>query len=143
MSEKSFEARFCRERGLSPDRYEQTVLKHALYPHARWLYGLIRLVSPDHFVADLDLVRNVAKLTRLRDFNTEVQEFVHHPANTGAARRTFNLRVSTKRLRRLVKAALHGDSKLTAEEINSLPPFSVNMGELENSSDNKRTLLQA
>ncbi len=143
MSEKSFEARFCREHGLSPDRYEKTVFKRALYPHARWLYALIRLVSPDHFVADLDLVRNVAKLTRLRDFNTEVQEFVHHPANTGAARRTFNLRVSTKRLRRLVKAALHGDSKLTAEEIQSLPPFPVNVTERHEADHEKQSLLRA
>lgn len=119
------------------------VFKRALYPHARWFYALVCLVSPDHFVADIDLVRNVAKLTRLRDFNTEVREFIHHPANTGASRRTFNLRISTKRLRRLVKTTLHGDSKLTAEEVQSLPPFAVNACELDGAEDEKQTLLQA
>lgn len=140
MSDKTFQARFCQGHGISPEQYEAAILRRALYPHARWLAPLVRLVHPDHFAADLDLIRSVAKLTRLRDYNNEVQEFVHHPANTGASRRTFNLRVSTKQLRRLVKATLHGEANLTAEENHSLPPFPVDTNTV---NEKRRTLLQA
>ncbi|MFH1497481.1 MAG: hypothetical protein ABII82_06610 [Verrucomicrobiota bacterium] len=143
MSEKNFQARYCREHDLPPELYEKVVLRQSLYPHARWLAPLIRLLNPDHFAADLDFVRNVATLTRLRDYNVEVQEFVHHPANDGPLRRTFNLRVSTKRLRRLVKATLHGDAKLTEDENHSLPPFPMKSPEKRTPAGDHSAILRA
>jgi hypothetical protein len=49
--------------------FDRAVLRRILYPHARLLAPLIRLTQPDYFDADLDLVRTVARILRLRQFD--------------------------------------------------------------------------
>ncbi len=107
MNANTFSEAYCRQHKLPPEDFERAVLAAALYPHARLLAPLIRSAWPNHFVADLDLIRSAGRLRRLRDFSVEVTEFLYHPANIGSLRQVFRLRVSTQRLRQLVQKTLH------------------------------------
>lgn len=99
----TFSEAFCRRHNLPPERYVRAVLTRSMYPHARLVAPIIRLLSTDHFTADIDLVRGVGRIRSPRDFQTELADFAHHPANEGFLRETLRLRVSAKRLQDLVK----------------------------------------
>jgi hypothetical protein len=111
MNDKNFAALFCANHGLAPEAYERAMFQRCLYPHARFLAPLVRLLWPAHFTADLDFVRSVGRLRRFREFSYEAEEFAHHPANRGFWRQTANVRISSRALRRVVRATLHPESE--------------------------------
>lgn len=110
MNTQTFAEAYCLKHGITSDRFTQVVLARTLYPHARLLAPLLREFNPDHFAADLDLVRGVGQLRRVRDFSHEAAEFAYHPANRGDMRRLLRLRISTKRLKHLMQQTLHGQA---------------------------------
>jgi len=116
---RSFGERYLEKHGLTAADYERHLLARALYPHARLLRPLVHLLRPDHFAADLDLLRDVALIRRSRDLAHELNAFSHHPGNVGGLRRFFRVRISTSRLGRIVRETLHpsagGDSATAAE----------------------------
>ncbi len=107
MYEKNFAELFCEKRGVSPDKFVETAFKLSLYPHARMVLPLFKLIWPDHFASDLEFVASAGQLRRFREFTFESEEYAHHPANRGFWRVTANMRVSSRRLRRLVRTTLH------------------------------------
>ena len=111
MNTRTFAEAYCSKHGIPGDRFEAVVLARALYPHARLLAPILRVMWPQHFAADLDLVRGAGQLRRVRDFSLESLDYTHHPANQGGLRRVLRLRASTQRLRRLVVQALHDPSE--------------------------------
>ena len=111
-----FAEKFCAVRQIDPKQYEGAVLRLALRPAASWLRPVLALY-PGYFTADLELVRGVGRIRRLRDFEGEAADFAHHPENRGFFRRALLLRVSVQRLRRLVRTTLH-DNKPSAEPVN-------------------------
>lgn len=52
---------------------------------------------------------------------------MHHPANRGMLRRTFNVRISTKQLRRLVRSTLHPNMNGPQDE-GTAAPFGADGG---------------
>lgn len=117
MTEKTFAALYCEKQGLAPEQYEKAVLQRSLYPHARIVAPFLRLLWPDHFVADLDFIRGAGRLRRFREFFYEAEEFAHHPANRGFWRLTANLRVSSRALRRMVRATLHPEMETPGDDV--------------------------
>lgn len=65
----------------------------------------------DFFAADFDLIRAVGRVRRLKDFDTEAHAFAHHPANRGILRKKGRIRVSTKRLRSLMRETMAAAQK--------------------------------
>ena len=124
MNEKTFAELYCEQRGLSPEAYDAAVLRETLYPHARLLAPLLKLIWPRHFSADLEFVHGVALLRRYREFFNETEEYAHHPENRGFWRMTANVRISSRRMRRLVRSTLHAESPHGEEaEDHSAVPF--------------------
>ncbi len=121
MTEKTFAELYCEKHGLRVEKYERMVLHRALYPHARLLAPLVEFLWPQHFAADLDFVRSVARLKRYREFFFESEEFAHHPANRGFWRLTAHVRISSRRLRRLVRSTLHQDLEADADDDTAVP----------------------
>lgn len=121
MTEKTFAELYCEKHGLRAEDYETVVLRRALYPHARLLAPFLRLMRPEYFAADLDFVRSVARLRRFREFFYESEEFAHHPANRGFSRLTVNLRISSRTLRRMVRATLHPELEPDADDHTAVP----------------------
>jgi hypothetical protein len=64
---------------------------------------LVTLLKRYHFAADYDFINNVRELTRYRDFDFYYQDFSRHPKHCGFARRVLRLRVSSKRLRFIIR----------------------------------------
>jgi hypothetical protein len=106
MTASTFAEIYCAHHKVPPVDFEITVLLRTLPPHARLLAPLCQLFNRNHFVADIDLIRAVGRLHRLRYFSDEVADFKHHPANCGFWHNQMRVRVSTKRLRQLLKATL-------------------------------------
>ena len=102
----SFAELFCQKRNLAPDRFVEEVLAETLYPHAHILYVLFVWLRPDYGAADLDFIGGVGRLTRLQDFWLEAEDFGHHPQNFGLLRQRLRIRVSARRLRRLMKKTM-------------------------------------
>ena len=101
----TFSEKFCAQRELAPEEFEAAVLRLSLHSPARVLRPLLALL-PDYFSADRDFVRSVGRIRRRADFEAEASDFAHDPANRGVLRQRLRLRVSTRRLRRLVWATL-------------------------------------
>jgi len=104
MSMATFAEKFCAKHAQPPEKYEEIVLRHSLYPAARLLQpGLV--LKANYFAADHAFIRRVGRLTRLGGFEAEVQDFLYDPNNRGFLRRELKLRVSARRLGRMVRDA--------------------------------------
>jgi hypothetical protein len=126
MNDTSFAALYCAYRKIDQGDYDKAVLSETLYPHAKWVAPLVRALWPRHFVADHDFVEAVGKLRRFREFFNESEDFVHHPDNAGFLRSTLNLRISSRRMRRLVREVLHPElSGLDKAQDQSVAPFNA------------------
>lgn len=135
MHDKTFAELYCELRGLSPHEYTEAVLKETLYPQARMLKRLLPLVASRHFASDVEFVNSVGLLRRFRDYTLESEEFAHHPENSGFWRITANLRVSTRRMRRLVRRTLHPEpAPGEVVEDHTSVPFGANQAKAAPSS---------
>ncbi len=94
----SFRETFCAQYCVSVPRYQTTVLRLTLYPHAAWL---TQLSHTGILALDRAFVANVGNLTRWRAFETEVNGFECAAANRRPYRRWLRLRISIKRMREL------------------------------------------
>lgn len=106
MSNPTFAESFCAHNQIPPEQFAREVFKRVLYRRARWVSWLLPLIWRGYFAADFDLIYGVERLRRVRAFAIEVDRFNEHPANRGFLRRTLGLRVSTCRLRALVRESL-------------------------------------
>ena len=126
MRPKSLAEMYCACTGIDKEDYLQTVFRHALYPHARLLVPLVRFLRREHFLSDYDFVNDVGSLLQFRDFDLAVSAYVNHPANRGWLRHGVRLRVSVRRLRRVLLAALPRDvagPSSTDSKRDTLGPF--------------------
>ena len=101
----TFAEKFCAQRHIAPEKFEAAVLRLALHAPARVLRPFLALF-PDYFSADRDFVSGVGRISQVNDFDLEAQDFAHHPSNHGVLRQGLRLRVSTRKLRRLVRSTM-------------------------------------
>lgn len=102
----TFAALFCAKHNIPREAYAKELFNRALYRRTHLVKWLLPLLSRNHFVADYDLVYAVERLRRRRDFILEAHRFNEHPANCGWLRRTLRLRISTGRLKALIRETL-------------------------------------
>lgn len=130
MSNPTFAELYCAKHNLPREKYARAVFRKTLYRRTFVLGWLLPLVHPNYFAADFDLIYGVENLRRSRDFATEVDRFNEHPANHGLLRRSFCLRVSTSRLKALIRETLPARVKETrsglTENEGSGVPFDMN-----------------
>ncbi|MBI2512653.1 MAG: hypothetical protein HYV96_11790 [Opitutae bacterium] len=102
---RSIAERYCSHHALAEPAFARHALLRALPLHARLVYPLLRLV-PDFFAADLEFIRSVGRAHSLRDFAIDAADFQQHPHNARVTRRVLRLRVSSRKFRRQLSAAL-------------------------------------
>lgn len=93
---------FCRRLGIGLARYADAMLLRCLYPWAVPLLPVIRLVAPDYFASDLRLVHAVGRLASPRGLAGELAVFRRDPEQRNFLRRRLRLRISSRRVARLV-----------------------------------------
>jgi hypothetical protein len=101
----NFAERFCAKRDVHPADYEMAVLRLTLHRRARLLRPLLSL-NPNYFAADRAFIRAVGRISRVADFESEAEDYLHDPANRGFCHRTLRLRVSRRQMHRLVRDIL-------------------------------------
>ncbi len=101
----TFAEKFCAQHEVHPADFEATVLKLTLRPVAGFLRPLLNL-NPDYFAADRQFIRGVGRIARIEEYAGEEEDFIHDPANRHFFHRTLHLRVSRRRLRKLVSSTL-------------------------------------
>ena len=126
MSNLTFAECYCLKHNLPPEQFARTIFNRSLYRRTHLVKWLLPLLHQGYFAADFDLIYGVERLRRVRDFSTEAERFNEHPANGGFLRRTLCLRVSTNRLRALIRETLPRTSGSThaglpAKESSSTP----------------------
>jgi hypothetical protein len=130
MKNATFAECFCAKYNIPPENYTRAVFNRALYKRTHLFRWLLRVVDLHYFAADYDLILGVAQACRMSDFVAEAERFNNHPANHGWLRRTFCLRVSTNRLKALMRETLpqkvrHVRSRSTVRENTSATPFEM------------------
>ncbi len=98
----TFQAAFCEQFRCLPAEYERVLLGRVFYFHARLLAPFLRWLNPDFFEEDLAIVRDLADMTNPEIIGSELSFF--HGRNvrdTNWVRKTFLLRVSAGKLRRI------------------------------------------
>ncbi len=125
MSNPTFAESFCEQHGIPRHQYVRAIFKRGLYRRARPVAWLLPIFRRDYFAADLDLIYQIEHIRRLKDFNTEAERFHDHPSNRGWLRRRLLIRVSTSRLKNLIKATLPPASAIEGAVIekNTATPF--------------------
>jgi hypothetical protein len=103
-----FAERFCAQHRLAPERCQEEIFRRTLYPRARILAPLVRFFNAKHFAADRDLVQGVAQLRSRDKLADEIAYFRRHPWNRGFWRQTLHLRISVRRMEKLVAATFSG-----------------------------------
>lgn len=102
-----FARRYCEQRGIGLNEYSASLLRQALYPHARAVIRYVRLLSPGFFRVDHDLIHDLAGLRSGADYDRALAEFRGHPANRkNALRSLLLLRVGTRRLSKVVRRVM-------------------------------------
>lgn len=106
MSNSTFAECFCAKNNIPPEEFARAVFNRSLYRRTHLVKWLLPLLNQSYFVADFDLIYGVERLTRMRDFVTEAERFNEHLGNRGFLRRTLCFRVSTGRLKALIRETL-------------------------------------
>jgi hypothetical protein len=99
---KPFAEIFSARHGLLPARYVPALLRRTLYLHAAVVAPVINLLWPGYFALDRELIRGVGGITRLDQLPGLLSDFRHDSRNHGLMRSRLRLRVSTRRLHRIV-----------------------------------------
>ena len=103
MKGRTFAEIYGEREGLAPAELNHVLFFRALYPHARLLARLVRWIQPRHFLADYEFCEDVGNLRSLEDFSLALGSYVEHPANWGFFRRRLRIRVSARRMFRIVR----------------------------------------
>ncbi len=87
------------------------VLQLSLHRRARLLRPLLVAMQHDYFAPDRELVLALADVTRMAQVEAEIREYVTDHRNANWLRGRAKLRISTRRVRSLVRSYLSADEQ--------------------------------
>jgi hypothetical protein len=97
-----FKSRFCEEFGCAPAQFEERAFAECLYPVARLLAPVIRILRPNYFAPDLALIGYLGKSPSRRNAMNELAAFMESNEARGSfARKTLRIRISARRTSQL------------------------------------------
>lgn len=125
MKRRTFAELYCEREGLAAAAWPAVLLARTLYPHARPVAGLLRLVNRRHFLADYEFVEDVGHMRSLADFTQAMGSFLEHPDNEGLLRRQLRIRVSARRMLAVVRGVFEpgNPAAATVRPGNTFKPF--------------------
>jgi len=124
MKPRTFAEIYCERERLTVAELPAVLFRRTLYPHVRLVAGLQRWLNPRHFLADYEFIEDVGHLRNLEDFTLALGSFIEHPSNRGLLRRRFRIRVSARRMLRIVRTVfVPGASSTPSSSRNTLEPI--------------------
>lgn len=100
--------RYCARHRIAAERFARRALLRSLPLQGQLLYPLLCAI-PGFFDPDIEFIGNVGRARTLRHFAADAADFKIHPDNAHPARRWLKLRVSSRKLRRHLAAALEAE----------------------------------
>lgn len=113
---KTLAERYCEIHRCDEMRCRARLFRAALPWHARlssWLLGGFR---GGYFAPDRQLIEGVSAATRMGQVYEEIRDYFMEPANRGWLRGRWRIRVSTTRLKQIVRSYLAPAEDCTAIE---------------------------
>ena len=98
----TFAELFCRAHDVEANDYADAMFWRSLHRRALFVAPFVKLFAPDYFQPDYELIRAVATLTSTQALADALSDFNFHPGNHGWKRRRLKLRVSGRRVTRIV-----------------------------------------
>ena len=95
----TFAELYCARNSCSPHEFQRRVFWRTLHWHAVLLAPL--LMISDYFESDQELIEACARATRMKQIHEEIRDKPVHLNRGHWLHRHANLRISTRRLRRL------------------------------------------
>ncbi|WP_221029403.1 hypothetical protein [Actomonas aquatica] len=102
---ENLQERYCLTHHLTEDEFTSHLLSRSLYPHARLLAPLLRLLLPGCFELDRRFVRGLAPLRSRRGITHEANDFYKQSRRERRWRHWLRLRISADRAQRAVREA--------------------------------------
>lgn len=99
----TFAELFCAHYQIPLERFAGALLRRGLHRRAWILLPLLPLLKSQYLVPDYEFIRDIGQLRSLRELPDAIADFRSHPANLRFARRRLYLRMSTRRVSRLVR----------------------------------------
>lgn len=123
MKGPTFSELYCARERIAPSDAAERLFRDALYPHARPFAALFRLVRRRHFLADREFIEDVGYLRSLEDFSLVLGCYIEHPDNRGYLRRRLRLRVSARRMLRIVRSVFTPAAPESRRRGDTFEPF--------------------
>jgi hypothetical protein len=102
-----FKTAFCKRFGCAPEAFERKLFWQCIPPRRRVLARLVNLLSPDYFHRDYDFIRRIGQASRLPEVAAQAGAIPSDCWLTrGFLRRSFQLRISSRRLMQVAKLTL-------------------------------------
>lgn len=99
---QSFRETFCERMGCADADYPARIFRRTLYGHARPLAFGLRLLRPDHFTIDDELIEVAGNARSWDEFNQALESHAfNNKLRGGFLRRQLKLRVSGQKLSRI------------------------------------------
>ena len=102
----TFEEHYCTVVGCPPEAFVNHLFWRCLPWPARLLAPLVGRAAPNYFALDRELIAEVGRSRTLSEIERELRDFVNDERNHSWLRRSGRVRVSTRRLRRVVRRCL-------------------------------------
>ncbi len=126
MKAKSFAELYSEQERLPVTKVSERLFRQTLYPHAHPIAWIVRRLNRRHFLSDYEFIEEVGHLRSLQDFSLVLGSHIEHPANRGLLRRAFRIRISARRMLRIVRAVFGATPTASVQESlqeNTLEPF--------------------
>ena len=94
----TFQEAVCAKFGCAPEAYAESVFRHTLYAHGRWLALRLAKAWPKLFADDFDLIEAVGKCDSRGAIRRELEAHRHHYPPDGLLCRDLHLRLSGQKL---------------------------------------------
>jgi hypothetical protein len=120
---KTFRESYCEKHRCGPEAFERKVFWRCLYRHAWLIAPVIMLFNESYFAADWDLISRVGDSASRRRVKEEIDDYFHHPTNTGWVRLGLRVRLSSHALRSLARQYLDEPLAGAESETGSGPPW--------------------
>ena len=120
----TFREAFCAKSGIKDEEFMREIFNRTTYPHVRFIKYPVEFFNAYHFAADYEYILSVGETRCSKHFMTEGFFFNIHPYNRGWMRRKLLLRVSTKKMQKLVKETLGKEQWLadkTGKDFTAVP----------------------
>ena len=102
---------YCRLHAIDESDFAADLLNRTLYPQARLLRPILQWFVHNPFAVDLTYLDCVGRIRSSKQLADETFDFHNQSANRRFLRRVLHFRVSVKKVNRLVKPLLTGQTE--------------------------------